>query len=131
MNMKLNFLILLATLLTASSFEATSDDSNGPTLGLGNHSCGQYIKALDDYEKAKKSDEDREFYMAFMFKVSYEHWSDGYLSAIRVYAFATADAQLRVPDIDARRLWLKNYCNDNPLESFSTANAQLLAAAQK
>ncbi len=75
--------------------------------GLGTTSCGYYLQ-----KKATQP-----------FTVGYEAWTTGYLSAMA--------QQLQIKDflsgtdLDGAMVWIDNYCQQNPVESFYDANYKL------
>ena len=123
MNMKRNFLLLLASILTTSSFDATSKNPDLQILGMGKRSCGQFVKMLNDFDKVSGSVDATQNLMEY---VAYNAWSNGYLTAMATDMLVNSGIQIDIPDREARILWLRNYCNDNPLELYSIATISLL-----
>lgn len=73
--------------------------------GAGNKTCGSYVKASK------------------MEKMIFKNWFFGFASA----SSASLDKDvLSGRDPDAIELWLDNYCNNNPLDTFFTASLKLL-----
>jgi len=73
--------------------------------GAGNKTCGSYVKASK------------------MEKMIFENWFFGLASATS----ASSDKDvLSGRDPDAIELWFDNYCNNNPLDTFSSASIKLL-----
>ncbi len=95
-------------LLTVKSFAA---DSSGNFIALspGGSSCGQVI---EEYRKDSTS-------YQFM-----KAWVNGYFSAIN-YKVYDGENILHGTDAESAMLWIRNYCQKNPLNALAGAAVSL------
>jgi len=111
--------VVVFTATTTHAQSQTSNDQSAWGLGLGNNSCGQYIRAADSERKLKPGGSlSRAYYDIAYF--GYLSFMEGYITALN-----SAGTQFRFvgakSDDDALMAWLDNYCHAHPLENFLTA----------
>ena len=70
-------------------------------VGTGTSQCGELLEELESSDKV---------YNKFM----YTHWMQGYLSARNL------GKDINLAGFEGQFRWLKNYCEENPLENVST-----------
>lgn len=96
-------------------------------LGVGNESCGTFLSVLpnsNEYEAIKYEGKD---YSpdSIMKSHMYSEWLHAYVTAFNWYN--NQRENIRIPDEDGMRLWVKNWCEDHPLETvFEAAHALIV-----
>ena len=102
-------MLILAAIAAAVITQPSASNAQSMVYGGGNASCGTYISYKN---------QDAVLYGAA------QTWTTGYLTAM--------GQQLRIADLLAGTdlngvtAWLDNYCAQNPIESYYTANYQLV-----
>lgn len=108
----LRILTVAITVITASEVAAAERIA---LAGVGSVSCGKMIAHVSDHD----------------LKSVYVGWMQGFMSSINW--FRVMDANVNLSDNEGQWLWLKNYCNEKPLERVVVAVLLLyekLATAQ-
>ncbi len=107
MNIKMRYLAaIVASMLMAMSSAAPP----GTMVGPGLVSCGQF---LEDKEQ-----------LATLLDREYFAWAQGFLSAANAFV-AHPKPYVDLSDIAGQKLWLENYCQQNPLDKFYVATVEL------
>ncbi len=85
-------------------------------VGTGALSCGKFI-AEDDWST----------------RASFFTWAQGYLSGLNVKYFldVSAPGSTDLQDTDGQKVWLLNYCRENPLDLYFGAVNYLWAALRE
>jgi len=83
------------------------------SFGAGNTSCGNYVKTYS--EQIEKPE----------YFVQYSQWVRGFVSAYNFFVASNHDIT-NGTDFEGIFLWLNNYCNKMPLETFSQATIYLI-----
>jgi len=104
----IRFVFLFLTIAYLNPAFAADGGGRFVVLGIGSESCGTYIS-----ERRLGRDN------------PYRGWITGYLSAYNESSKNTYN-MLGNSDVEAAMLWIENYCNKNPLSSFSQASQALL-----
>lgn len=81
--------------------------------GAGAHSCGKF---LDDVEAGGE-----------VMNLIYFAWIQGFLTGLNTKYLPSQEFATNISDRAGMELWIKNYCEDNPLDQFTMAGAQLWA----
>ncbi len=110
MNIKMRYLTIIAIGILLAANPAVSDD----VAGVGTHSCGQFIADIEAGGQILTS--------------LYFSWVQGFLTGLNTKYLLCQEFHTDLSDPPAIQLWLKNYCEENPLENYMTATAKLWAA---
>lgn len=94
---------LIAVLFAMASAQASSKTVT--VFGAGTTTCGAFLEASQE--------------QGYSF-VGYKDWLGGYLTAANIYKSRTIDI-----DIAGAAAWLRNYCQDHPLEDVATGASKL------
>lgn len=99
MNIKNRYLAAIAVgiLLAANTVAAAGNLAS--IVGAGTASCGEVLSSS--------------------IEISYFIWAQGHLSAMNL--FLTTVEETNLSDHDGQQIWLKNYCEENPLEKYVQA----------
>ena len=116
MNIKMRYLaliaigVLMATNLTASEELQTTNENFKFIAGAGGFSCGKLIAVKIEGER---------------FDQLYFFWAQGFLSGMNFQYLRTEEFATNLSDHDAHRIWLENYCEENPLDTYALAVRKL------
>jgi len=110
MNIKMQYLTIIAAGMLITSDTATADEDKKirAVAGAGaSTSCGKFL------EQSKEHD--------LVMPLVYFSWTQGYLSGLNaVYVLGLGEIT-DLSDVAGQKLWLQNYCKENPLKSYHTA----------
>ena len=113
--MKYATIVLLASLFPLPAIAADKDGRYGIIFYKGKiSSCGTYVAARDQGRRGNFRDQN-----------IHHAWLTGYFTAYNKLKPDTYDI-LAVTDAEAVRLWLENYCKQNPLDDFTDAVDSLI-----
>ena len=87
------------------------------TYGMGNASCGSFLMALSKSPIDEGLDYDGKSYVAD--SRLYSEWIVAFVSAFN--RFNVQQKNINNADRDGTILWVKKWCEANPMESFSNA----------
>ena len=106
------------TIIAAGMLMATHTvvEAQKVIVGAGAFSCGKFI-AGDDWSS-------RAVFFA---------WAQGYLSGLNVKYFldVSASGSTDLDDTDGQKVWLLNYCRENPLDLYFSAVNSLWVALRE
>ena len=109
MKIKIRYLAVIAAgSLLVSNIAASSEMQ--ALAGIGAFSCGKFIADTEDSE---------------MMRSLYFFWAQGFLSGLNFKHFHNAQFATNLSGSDALKLWIENYCKDDPLDYYSTAVVKL------
>ena len=109
MTFKMRYLIAISVGMFMVTNPAASDERT-VTVGGGAISCGKIvanIKNVDGYN-----------YFAF-------HWAQGFLTGLNFEYAPRWESATDLSDNEAQKLWLENYCEENPLDDYIRATSKL------
>ena len=109
MNMKMRYLTIIAVGVLMTANTAVSDD----VAGAGGRSCGKFLA---------DSETGREILGAFYFS-----WAQGYLTGLNTKYLLCQELSTDLSDVAAIKFWIKNYCEENPLDQYLMAVTKLWA----
>jgi len=109
MNITVQHLLLVAAGMLVTMENVMADDDKVLMTGAGSTSCGQYLEFKQEGE---------------MFGNAYFSWAQGFMSAVNLN-FLSEGNTTDLSDIAGQDKWLENYCNENPLETYSAAVVRL------
>jgi hypothetical protein len=98
-------------------------------IGVGQDSCGKYLRAADAERKARPNNADPAVLYSPQF-VAFVSYVNGYLTGANFMAAAYHLPQGQVgekSEMDGRMVWLENYCKSQLLNVFSNAVFSLMA----
>ncbi len=91
---------------------ATSDDKL-VVAGVGANSCGKFIADIEAGHQILTS--------------LYFSWVQGFLTGLNTKYLLCPESATELSDHDALMLWIKNYCEENPLDQYLMAVTKLWA----
>ena len=91
-----------------------------PILGIGNHSCGDYLRSAEADRKARPADSNAQDMFFDLDHGLYMAWVDGYLTAANSYDPDKRMAGQNTTHL-ARGQWLEKFCGDHPQSPFLAA----------
>jgi len=100
----MKFIIITLLITLAASVEASDNEGNYTTLGVGTTSCASYVK----YYKNKYE------------IIRYTAWANGFFTEFNRNTNNVVDITKGV-DLNARQEWLYKYCKKNTLDNYDTA----------
>lgn len=108
-------LVMAATMLCAVTHGAHAEASL--VAGAGAFNCARFA---EDYQKNPE------------IEGLYLQWALGYLSGLNILAKGAGHItrDLASMTVDAKKAWLRNYCNAHPLASYSSAVGALAGALE-
>ncbi|MCH8867836.1 MAG: hypothetical protein IID58_13430 [Proteobacteria bacterium] len=109
MKTKMRYLAAIAAGFLMVSNIAALDEKH-VIAGGGSISCGKFIADTKDDE----------FMSDFYFS-----WVQGFLSGLNFKYLESTEITTDLSDHEALQLWIKNYCNDNPLDLYYIAAGKL------
>jgi len=109
MNITVQHLLLVAAGMLVTMENVMAADDKTVMTGAGSTSCGQYLEFKQEGE---------------MFGNAYFSWAQGFMSAVNLN-FLSEGNTTDLSDIAGQEKWLENYCNENPLETYSAAVVRL------
>jgi len=112
MNITIHHLLLVAAGMLVTMENVMATDDKAVMAGAGSTSCGQYLEFKQEGE---------------MFGNAYFSWAQGFMSAVNLN-FLGEGNKTDLSDTAGQEKWLENYCNENPLEIYSTAVVMLWTA---
>lgn len=97
---------------------------NGITIyGAGSRSCGEFLADFrGDVIEAMRIENGDPVQQAY-----YLGWLQGYLSTMNMVSRFEGGEQKSVA-MESAMLWVQNYCDSNPLDTFGSASAKLFIA---
>jgi uncharacterized membrane protein (UPF0127 family) len=111
--------VLSAVLATSAPHAAAPPDTPMLILGIGNHSCREYLRsAVADWE-ARPADSNQDWYYSNDYGL-YMVWVDGYLTAANSYDHDKRMLGQKTTHL-ARMQWLDRFCGDHPQSPFLAA----------
>ena len=109
MKIKIRYLAAIAAGLLMVSNIAASKETLA-LVGAGANSCGKFIAETEDSE---------------LMRNLYFFWAQGFLSGLNFKYMKSARFAADLSDQEALILWIKNYCEDNPLDHYAAATVHL------
>ena len=108
MNTKVRYLTIIAAGMLMTTNPTVADEL--VLVGPGALSCGKIIADIEDDKT---------------FRTTYFFWAQGFLSGLNLKYFQNWQSATDLSDPDALKLWIQNYCEENPLDVYVVAASQL------
>jgi len=108
-NIKMRYLVAIAVGMLLVANTAASDDKM-VVAGAGTASCGEFIADTKNNETLRDT---------------YFLWAQGFLSSLNFKHLRNWESATDLSDPDALKLWIENYCEENPLSIYAAAVAKL------
>jgi len=112
--------VLSAVLATSVARAAAPPYTPMVILGIGNHSCGDYLRSAAADRKARPAHSDAQDMFFDLDHGLYMAWVDGYLTAANSYDPDKRMAGQNTTHL-ARGQWLEKFCGDHPQSPFLAA----------
>jgi len=110
MNIKMRYLAAITAGMLMVTNTAASDDEIY-LAGAGGASCGKFIADKEDDK---------------IFRDLYFFWAQGFLSGLNFRLLLNdTESAVEFSDYEAHKLWIENYCEENPLDIYALAVAKL------
>jgi len=115
-NIKMRYLAAVVAGMLMITNTAASDEPRYMTgaprymTGAGIASCGKFIADTEDDET---------------FGNVYFFWAQGFLSGLNIKYLLNMESATDFLDHEAMKLWIENYCKENPLDNYSVAAMKL------
>ena len=93
--------------LLVGGFANPSTVTAQDVTGAGASSCGTMLTALDNPDAT----------LGDISRIGYRQWLQGYLSGLNAPLADSSNVPVDLDDPEGEWLWLKQYCEDNPLDS--------------
>jgi hypothetical protein len=106
------YIISILVFCMSNPIEAVDSDGKWHVKGIGVDTCGEYVGA------------------EIMEKRWFEHWMMGYISGLNHFKHGRPDFSAGVSP-KSLTLWVKKYCDENPLANFSDAIDLLIEETSK
>ncbi len=87
-----------------------SDESSLISAGVGAASCKKFIVDTEDDES---------------FRTAYFFWAQGFLSGLNYKYFLNWASATNLSCYAAMKVWIEDYCEENPLDSYGVATEKL------
>ena len=110
MNIKMRYLIVIAVGMFMVTNPAAPDERPTIIVGAGAASCGKFIAGTEGDDK---------------FRAAYFFWAQGFLSGLNYKYFLNWASATNLSGYAAMKIWIKNYCEENPLDSYGVATEKL------
>ena len=110
MNIKVRYLTIIAVGMLLAPNSAASDEM--AFVGAGTLSCGKFITNTEDDKT---------------YRASYFFWAQGFLSGLNFEYAPYFEFSTDLSDYAAMKMWIENYCKENPLDKYYIATAYLWA----
>ena len=109
---------LPALILAAATWSATAEaEENHVVIGAGGKTCAEFAKA---YQQEPE-----------IVEALFLTWAQGFLSGVSVMSPTAMDSDdARSLTVQEQRSFIRNYCNQHPLETFQSATISLLMEIQ-
>jgi len=108
MNIKMRYLAAIAAGMLMTTGIVASERMH--IVGVGAYSCGKVVVNIKD-------DQSNALY-SFA-------WVQGFLSGLNIKYLLKPESSTDLSDHDALRLWMENYCKENPLDDYAVAAGNL------
>ena len=105
MNIKMRYLTIIAVGMLLAANPAVSDEGVD-LIGPGANSCGKFIVGKEKYEELR---------------LVHTAWAQGFLTGLNIKYLQSLESATELPDHAAMELWIKNYCEENPLDNYAFA----------
>ena len=110
MTFKMRYLTIIVVGILMAANATASDESPIILAGVGTVSCKKFIADTEDDES---------------FRTAYFFWSQGFLSGLNYKYFLNWASATNLSGYAAMKIWIKNYCEENPLDSYGVATEKL------
>ena len=111
--MRFTIVLIATTFLTASVTRA--QESGTFVIGAGLDSCGKFIAASADYKPGTFAQIEAPSGRYMSESIRYQQWFMGFVSALNSAHSNDIGKQINV-DIAGLDLWMRNWCNQHPVE---------------
>ena len=81
--------------------------------GAGTMPCGHYLSSSEAE------------------KLMAHSWAQGFLTALNLVRGTAGYQSVDIADVGVQKVWVENYCHDNPIKKFATAIVELHGALRK
>ena len=115
MNIKMRYLTIIVVGILLAAYPAVSDD----VAGAGTGSCGKYLAAIEGADDGDN--------LSIVRESMYFSWVQGYLTGLNSRYLLCQELSTDLSDVSAIEFWIKNYCEENPLDQYLMAAAKLWA----
>jgi len=109
-NIKMRYLAAIAVGMLMAANIAAQDNGPMALVGVGARSCGKFVAETKDDENIR---------------AAYFFWAQGFLSGLNQKYLVRFESSTDLADHNALRLWVENYCEENPLDSYYVATFKL------
>lgn len=110
MNIKMRYLAAIAAGMLIVANTAAPDERPTIVVGVNASSCHKFIA---DTQRSELTG------------VIYFSWAQGFLSGLNLKYFQSWESATDISNFKALQPWIKNYCEENPLDDYVEAISEL------